>query len=104
MCGPCRPRFDETRSRATTLVLQVDGRPVTANAGETVAAVLFAIGTRALSASGGRLRGYYCGMGTCHECLVEIDGRPLVRACTTPVADGMQVRTGAAPDRDPVSA
>jgi len=31
-------------------------------------------------------------MGVCFECLVEIDGRPNVQACMTPVRDGMAVR------------
>jgi len=46
----------------------------------------------------------YCLMGTCFECLVEIDGEPNRQACMTPVAPGMRVavqrgaaRAGAAP-------
>jgi predicted molibdopterin-dependent oxidoreductase YjgC len=47
-------------------------------------------------------RGVYCGMGVCFDCLVEIDGRPNLRACMTPVTDGMAVRTQIGPS-DPVS-
>jgi aerobic-type carbon monoxide dehydrogenase small subunit (CoxS/CutS family) len=41
-----------------------------------------------------RLRGVFCGMGSCHDCAVTIDGRVGVRSCLTPVADGMHVSTG----------
>ena len=34
-----------------------------------------------------------CGMGSCHECRVAVDGVANVRACLEPVRDGMQVET-----------
>ena len=95
MSGTRRPRFDATRPRGQPLTVYVDGEAVPAFAGESVAAALFAAGVRSLEAGGGRARGYWCGMGVCHECLVEVDGRPRVRACTTTVADGMRVATRA---------
>ncbi|HEX5004164.1 MAG TPA: (2Fe-2S)-binding protein [Gemmatimonadales bacterium] len=36
-------------------------------------------------------RGPVCGMGTCFECRVTVDGMPGKRACLEPVRDGMQV-------------
>lgn len=36
-------------------------------------------------------RGLYCGMGVCFECMITVDGQP-VRACITPVRDGMSVK------------
>ena len=38
-------------------------------------------------------RGYFCGMGVCHDCLVTVEGLPNVRACLTPVRDGLRVET-----------
>lgn len=35
-------------------------------------------------------RGLYCGMGVCFECMVVVNGQQ-VRACITPVSDGMTV-------------
>ncbi|MBV9786358.1 MAG: (2Fe-2S)-binding protein [Acidisphaera sp.] len=35
-------------------------------------------------------RGLFCLMGSCQECLVHVDGRP-VPACLEPVRAGMQV-------------
>jgi aerobic-type carbon monoxide dehydrogenase small subunit (CoxS/CutS family) len=39
----------------------------------------------------GAPRGIFCGMGVCFDCLVTVDDRPNVRACITPVRDGMRV-------------
>ncbi|MEX2183146.1 MAG: glycine cleavage T C-terminal barrel domain-containing protein, partial [Chloroflexota bacterium] len=38
-------------------------------------------------------RGVMCATGRCPNCLVEVDGEPSVRACVTPIAPGMQVRS-----------
>jgi NADH dehydrogenase/NADH:ubiquinone oxidoreductase subunit G len=34
----------------------------------------------------------FCGIGVCFDCLVTVDGSQ-IRACVTPVRDGMQVST-----------
>jgi predicted molibdopterin-dependent oxidoreductase YjgC len=72
-----------------------DGREVLAYEGETVAAALLAAGYRVLRVTIRRSEpcGYFCGIGVCFQCLVQIDGRPGVQACRTPVADGMRVET-----------
>jgi predicted molibdopterin-dependent oxidoreductase YjgC len=45
-------------------------------------------------------------MGVCYDCLMMVDGRPNVRACMTPVADGMRAETqrGPAEGVEPVPA
>ncbi len=70
-----------------------DGKPVPACSGDTVASALFAGGRRIFSRSFKyhRPRGLLCGSGDCPNCIMEIDGKPNVRACLTPVRDGMQV-------------
>lgn len=40
----------------------------------------------------GEPRGPFCLMGVCHECLVEIDGRPNQQACLTSVRPGMRIK------------
>jgi predicted molibdopterin-dependent oxidoreductase YjgC len=77
------------------LSISCDGTPLAARAGQTVAAALLAAGRRTFRYTGrhGRPRGLFCGMGVCFDCLVRIDGRPNVRACQTPVAEGMRVET-----------
>ncbi|MFN4274466.1 MAG: FAD-dependent oxidoreductase [Aliihoeflea sp.] len=73
-----------------------EGQMVESRPGDTVAAALERAGHRALRRTrgdlGGEDRGYFCGMGVCNECLVEIDGRGAQRACMTPAADGAVVR------------
>ena len=70
-----------------------DGKPVPACSGDTVASALFAGGRRIFSRSFKyhRPRGLLCGSGDCPNCIMEIDGKPNIRACLTPVRDGMQV-------------
>ena len=77
------------------LTIQVDGEPVQAYAGESVATVLLALGRRTFRhTEQGAPRGLYCGMGVCFDCLVTVDGVENVRACMTPVAEGMVIATG----------
>lgn len=81
--------------RGAPIRLFVDGREISAFAGESVAAALLAAGIRALRETGREHapRGLFCGMGVCFDCLVSVDGRPNLRACMTPVAEGMRVET-----------
>jgi hypothetical protein len=81
------------RGRAVELV--VDGTPIPAFEGESVAAALLAAGRRALRVSPRRAepRGMYCGIGVCFECLMAVDDGPAVRTCQLPVRDGMRVAT-----------
>lgn len=72
-----------------------DGRPLVAYEGESVAAALLAAGQRVFrwTAKTDEPRSPFCGIGVCFECLVVVDGLPGVRACRTPVRDGMHVET-----------
>jgi D-hydroxyproline dehydrogenase subunit gamma len=74
--------------------IEVDGRVVRAPADATVAAVLLSLGVGAFRRSvTGEARLPLCGMGTCQECRVKIDGVAHRRACLTPVRAGMRVQT-----------
>jgi sarcosine oxidase subunit alpha len=80
--------------RAVTIYF--NGEPLQAYAGDVLAAALLAHGIRTLRRTGHdeAPRGLYCGIGHCFECQVTVDDRPGVRACLTPVRDGMRVETG----------
>jgi NADPH-dependent 2,4-dienoyl-CoA reductase/sulfur reductase-like enzyme len=68
------------------------GRHVEADAGASLLAALWNHGARAVRTSvQGEARGPLCAMGTCFECRVSVDGEPHVRACLTPVREGMAV-------------
>jgi predicted molibdopterin-dependent oxidoreductase YjgC len=71
----------------------IDGRPVTAELGESVAAVLLRQqeGWSRTTPVSQSPRAPYCMMGVCFECLVEIDGQGSVQSCLTPVAGGMRI-------------
>jgi sarcosine oxidase subunit alpha len=73
----------------------VDGVPHPVPADITLAAALLNLGVTAFRRDLLRLpRAPLCGMGTCFECRVTIDGIRGSRACLEPVRDGMQVETG----------
>ena len=77
-----------------TVLIVVDGKEMHVRRGITVAAALFGSDIVASRTSvTGEPRGALCGMGTCFECRVAIDGVPYTRACMTLVHDGMVVTT-----------
>jgi predicted molibdopterin-dependent oxidoreductase YjgC len=79
-------------ARGERLTFTFEGVPITAFQGETLAAALLAAGVEALGMTrDGRPRLPLCNMGTCFDCAVTVDGRPLVRACLTDVRNGMSV-------------
>ena len=81
--------------RGQAITITVDGVPLPAYEGETIAGALLAAGRRAWRrTSHGQPRGVFCGIGLCFDCLVTVNGTSNVRACVTPVAAGMVVETG----------
>lgn len=79
---------------AAKVRLTVDGAPVTARAGDSLAAALMAHSGEATRRTARRdtPRTAYCMMSICFDCLVEVDGQANVQACMTPVRNGMAVR------------
>lgn len=90
-----------------TIEIKVDGEPMNAFEGESVAAVLTATGKLKLNHDkDGHSRGIFCGMGVCYDCLVCINDGPTQRACMTKVHAGMQIRSStylAKPSASPVT-
>jgi predicted molibdopterin-dependent oxidoreductase YjgC len=85
----------DTKPNAKPVALTVDGKPISARAGDTVAAALLAAGidhTRTTPVSGAP-RAPYCMMGVCFECLASIDGVGSRQACLVLVRDGMTIET-----------
>ncbi|MFQ5857127.1 MAG: (2Fe-2S)-binding protein [Anaerolineae bacterium] len=79
--------------RGSPITITVNGRPVQAYAGESIAAALLAAGWRVFRHTnpGGAPRGFFCGMGICFDCLVTVDGVPNVRSCLAEVHAGCVV-------------
>jgi predicted molibdopterin-dependent oxidoreductase YjgC len=82
--------------RGPAVEFSFDGEAVRAYAGESVACALFAAGIRTLRRSprAALMRGMFCLMGSCQECVVEVNGRR-VPACQEPVRAGLDVRSAA---------
>jgi aerobic-type carbon monoxide dehydrogenase small subunit (CoxS/CutS family) len=76
------------------VTILVNGVPRRVNASATVAAALLGLGITAFRRDQqGAPRAPICGMGSCHECRVTIDGTAEVRSCLVGVRDGMRVET-----------
>jgi D-hydroxyproline dehydrogenase subunit alpha len=69
-----------------------DGQAIAGLKGETIAAALAGAGIRGFRHTRtGAMRGVFCGMGVCQDCLVTVDGLPNQRACMTELRDGAEV-------------
>jgi predicted molibdopterin-dependent oxidoreductase YjgC len=79
--------------RGEALIVDLQGKPVKAYAGETVAAVVVAAdGLATRTTVSGERRGIFCGMGVCFDCLVVVNGVPNTRSCMTLVTNGMKIQ------------
>jgi sarcosine oxidase, subunit alpha len=93
----------ERIDRARPISFTFDGKSIPAYEGDTIASALYASGRRTFSRSFKyhRPRGELCGCGQCASSLVQIGGRPGVRACAEPAVDGLAVEhTNAKPGLD----
>lgn len=72
-----------------------DGQRYVGYAGDTIAAALYRAGVRVFSRSFKyhRPRGLLCLDGSCPNCLVNVDGTPNVRSCTSALQPGADVRS-----------
>jgi sarcosine oxidase subunit alpha len=74
--------------------LSINGKPFVVTPGTVVAAAIAQAGViRFRRSVSGQARGPLCGMGTCMECRVTINGQPHSRSCQTLCVDGMEVIT-----------
>ena len=91
--------FTRASSSDERVHLVVDGRPIEARPGDSVATALLAAGYRsfARNPATGAPNAAHCLIGHCFGCLCEIDGRPQSQACLVPVANGMVVSTSDGP-------
>ncbi|GAA3486112.1 MULTISPECIES: (2Fe-2S)-binding protein [Streptomyces] len=75
--------------------ITLDGRPLPALPGQSVAAALWAAGILSWRTTrrDGRPRGAFCGIGSCYDCLATVNSRPNQRACLVPARPGDAVTT-----------
>ena len=81
-----------------------DGKEVEGYEGEPIAAALKAAGlmVHRYTTKEHKALGIFCAIGSCTDCVMVVDGKPNVRTCMTPLAEGMKVQTqyGATADPD----
>jgi predicted molibdopterin-dependent oxidoreductase YjgC len=84
---------DLRKSKKITLV--VDGKKIQAYEGEMISAALVASGiiTFRHTSKKREPRGIFCAIGRCTDCVMEVNGRPNVRTCVTPVEENMVINT-----------
>lgn len=87
------PILDAPADRKT-VSYSFDGAALSGFEGEVVSSALFAAGIKKFSihTKGDAPQGIFCANGQCSQCTVLIDGVPK-KACITPLAEGMDVRT-----------
>lgn len=78
-----------------------DGKPLEAEAGQSVGAALAAAGHRSWRRTrvANRPRGIFCGIGVCFDCLVIVNTRPNQRACLVELEPGDVIETQEGPGR-----
>jgi sarcosine oxidase subunit alpha len=87
--------FKRLADAGAAVALTIDGKPVSARSGDTVASALLVAGLDRCRTTPvtGAPRLPYCLMGVCFDCLVTIDGVGSRQACLVPVSEGMAVET-----------
>lgn len=92
---PARARFVRlAETDRTGVTLRVDAKPVHAYEGDTLmVAILTSQGALRDAEFGPERRAGFCVMGACQDCWVWTRDGARLRACTTPVAAGMDIVT-----------
>lgn len=72
-----------------------DGRELKGMEGEPIAVALKANGVmiHRYTRKEHKPRGIFCAIGRCTDCVMVVDGKPNVRTCVTPLAEGMKIQT-----------
>ena len=81
-------------SERKTVRIEIDGKPAHALEGDTLlVALLTNVDRLRQSEFGDGPRSGFCLMGACQDCWVWTQRGDRLRACSTPVADGMRILT-----------
>lgn len=86
--------FKRLHEAGAAVTVSLDGQPVEAREGDSVAAALLAAGIEHCRTTpvSGAPRAPYCMMGVCFDCLVTVDGVGNRQGCLVQVREGMQIR------------
>ncbi|UFZ07764.1 (2Fe-2S)-binding protein [Bradyrhizobium ontarionense] len=82
------------RNDSPAISFLIDGEPCEGRAGDTVLTAVLCHSERLRDSEfSGAPRAGFCQMGACQDCWVQLAGGERLRACTTPLAAGMQIIT-----------
>ena len=90
---PKTTRLDAGIKRGEQVEIIVDGQPIKAFKGETIATALIAAGHLVSRTIDAEPLGVYCNIGICQSCLMTVNGIRSVRICKTLVSDGCRVQS-----------
>lgn len=81
-------------NRGEKIKFYFEGKEIEAYKGETVAAALISSGIKVFKYSKrhNRSRGFFCAIGKCSSCIMEINGVLNQMTCMRLVEEGMQVK------------
>lgn len=84
-----------TVSKGREVSFTFDGKVLTGYEGEPIAVALKAAGVMVhrYTKKQHKPRGIFCAIGRCTDCVMIVDGKPNIRTCVTPLAEGMEVKT-----------
>jgi len=70
-----------------------NGKKIDAYEGEMIVAALMGAGIKVFrfTTRKGDPRGIFCAIGRCTDCVMEVNGKPNVRTCVTPITANMVV-------------
>jgi D-hydroxyproline dehydrogenase subunit gamma len=86
-------RLTSAESAKPDVEFNVNGRPISAAQGTTVAAAILHAGIAVRQSVSGEPRSPLCSMGICMECCATVNGVGHVRTCRVVVQTGMNVVT-----------
>ena len=83
------------QEKGASVKFTFDGKEMEGMEGEPIAAALKAAGVMVhrYTKKEHKPRGIFCAIGRCTDCVMVVDGKPNVRTCMTPLAEGMAVQT-----------
>lgn len=86
------PVLDFKKGKKVTFLYE--GKELSGFEGEPIAAALHAAGIKMLRRSPhkNRARGFFCAIGRCASCIMEVDGQVNTMTCITPLKEGMNVK------------
>lgn len=81
-------------SEQEVINFEFEDQSMTGVTGDSIASALVdnGIKTFGYSIKKKRNRGFYCAVGNCGSCNMEVDGQVNVRTCITPLKEGMKIK------------